>query len=424
MKRSHKVTHALAISALGAIAGVVHADDIIFLDHVYPLDVSADGSVVVGNDAFGYETFRWERSSGVVELLGRDTFTPLGIAAGSPDVSEDGTRISASITTDDGIHMTQGLWTLGQGWADLMPPAPIEGGLLDNSFGSAWGISGDGNHVLGFYWRPGQVATGLAHPSIWSAGTGITDLDTSNVTGRANHANYDGSVVVGWTERFDGLWDPTVWEGGQSTVLTADPSLTMANCVNNAGTVIGGTVKQEDFDYREAAIWRKIGGNWEVERIGSLIGTVAPSGSASVFGITDDGSTAVGFNIFNLASTTGFIWTEDDGMKSIEQWVAERGINVPEEIDFIDVSNISSDGSTIIGNSIDTFTGVAKGYIITIESDCQPELNGDGFLDFVDVSFFLDYYTNTDLAIDFNGDGSIDFVDVSLFVSMFGQGCP
>lgn len=54
----------------------------------------------------------------------------------------------------------------------------------------------------------------------------------------------------------------------------------------------------------------------------------------------------------------------------------------------------------------------------SMSEPCAPDLNGDGTLDFFDVSFFL---SNT---IDFNGDTTFDFFDVSLFLQAFGNGCP
>lgn len=49
---------------------------------------------------------------------------------------------------------------------------------------------------------------------------------------------------------------------------------------------------------------------------------------------------------------------------------------------------------------------------------CAPDLNGDGALDFFDVSFFL---AN---SVDYNGDTLFDFFDVSQFLGEFGAGCP
>ncbi len=55
---------------------------------------------------------------------------------------------------------------------------------------------------------------------------------------------------------------------------------------------------------------------------------------------------------------------------------------------------------------------------------CVADLNGDGSLDFFDVSAFLSAFTAGDAAADLNGDGRFDFFDVSAFLNAFSAGCP
>lgn len=55
---------------------------------------------------------------------------------------------------------------------------------------------------------------------------------------------------------------------------------------------------------------------------------------------------------------------------------------------------------------------------------CMADLNGDGALDFFDVSLFLSIYMSGSLEADFNEDLNLDFFDVSLFINNFSSGCP
>ena len=56
--------------------------------------------------------------------------------------------------------------------------------------------------------------------------------------------------------------------------------------------------------------------------------------------------------------------------------------------------------------------------------NCPADLNGDGQLDFFDVSAFLSAFGMMDPIADFSQDGNFDFFDVSAFLQLFGQGCP
>jgi cytochrome c peroxidase len=55
---------------------------------------------------------------------------------------------------------------------------------------------------------------------------------------------------------------------------------------------------------------------------------------------------------------------------------------------------------------------------------CQADLNGDGDLNFFDVSAFLAAYSDEDSTADFDGNGEFNFFDVSDFLNVFSLGCP
>lgn len=61
---------------------------------------------------------------------------------------------------------------------------------------------------------------------------------------------------------------------------------------------------------------------------------------------------------------------------------------------------------------------------LTVVGDCAADLNGDGALNFFDVSVFLSAFASGDLAADFTGDGLLNFFDVSAFLGAFAAGCP
>ncbi len=57
-------------------------------------------------------------------------------------------------------------------------------------------------------------------------------------------------------------------------------------------------------------------------------------------------------------------------------------------------------------------------------STCLADLNGDGELDFFDVSMFRDLFLMNDLSVDFDGNGVLNFFDVSVFTNSYAAGCP
>jgi len=73
-------------------------------------------------------------------------------------------------------------------------------------------------------------------------------------------------------------------------------------------------------------------------------------------------------------------------------------------------------GGAMTGGAFSLTGGFWAG--VSTAAPCPADLNGDGALDFFDISFFL---SNT---VDFNDDTVFDFFDISAFLSAFSAGCP
>ena len=69
-------------------------------------------------------------------------------------------------------------------------------------------------------------------------------------------------------------------------------------------------------------------------------------------------------------------------------------------------------------------TNVVTEEIIIGGLPCIADLNGDGELDFLDISEFLSLYSSQQPGADLNGDGQYDFLDISEFLSAYTSGCP
>ncbi len=90
-------------------------------------------------------------------------------------------------------------------------------------------------------------------------------------------------------------------------------------------------------------------------------------------------------------------------------------------------NSVAISGTTVlIGADRNGDNGQYSGsaYLFTAPSPCPADFNGDGVLDFFDMSGFITAFTNMDPSGDFNGDGNFDHFDTSGFVSAFNAGCP
>lgn len=56
--------------------------------------------------------------------------------------------------------------------------------------------------------------------------------------------------------------------------------------------------------------------------------------------------------------------------------------------------------------------------------DCPQDLDGNGSLNFFDISTFIALYNDQDPSADWNGDGLLNFFDISVYLTDYNAGCP
>ncbi len=158
------------------------------------------------------------------------------------------------------------------------------------------------------------------------------------------------------------------------------------------------------------------------------------------------GDVSQAFSMFNNAVGGGF------GAPIDIELLSSTGDTAQLSTDFATVNSLLADGSTAFLASLDdsaegtysaTYTfrvhnaqsmfaspTMVEDLVLTLSgvvdagADCLADINGDGLLDFFDVSAFLGLFSSGDLAADLNGDGSLDFFDVSAFLGAYSVGCP
>lgn len=377
-------------------------------------DVNADGTVVVGNSEGVYETWRWTQATGMT-LLGMSSVAVLGVGAGTPDVSADGTRISATILGADSTYAIQGLWTEGAGWQEAVP-LPADCGSIDGSYSSAFGLSGDGTTLVGLYWRAGQT-DGSAHASRWTSATGVVDLGSGGHSSRANAADHDGDVIVGWDEHEDGHWRPAVWENGVKQILTVNDVFCEAAAVNAGGDMIVGQSYDAVSNKFVAAMWRKNGGVWDEQLLGALPGTFPVFGFVIANGVSADGKLIVGYNAFSGQDGTGFLWTAATGMIDVVPFLTQRGVTLPPNFDVRSLTAVSDDGTTIVGLGQDTFHPYrTRTFVIQLSQPVDAPVLADASTSSSALHFFPNparQATDVTLELPRGGDVRLEIFDVS-----------
>jgi len=440
------VTCAMIGAASGASFG---AGTLEFIgDGIGITDMSRDGRVIVGNTVsdYAYETWRWVQGDpNGWQRLGRATVPVLGSGAGSPDVSYDGTRVSATIlgggtsNSREEYYQTSGIWKLGGGWTELFPPLPPDCILLDSGYSSAWGLSGDGLSLTGFYWRDNQNHLyGSARPCISSIAGGTVALPTApGSSARVNASNYDGTVVAGWEENTTGEWRPTVWRNGVKMLLADTPVLCAAEAVSADGNVIVGSTYNFQAARVNPARWVWNGSSYTMTDLGVLPGT-PQTWIAHVYAesVTDDGSMIVGTNRFQnngpYSLAKGFVWTQATGIRDVVTVMAENGVVFPSNL-MIVALEISPDGSAIGGMCLNTSEPNFldwKSFVFrfTPLSPCAGDVNGDGLTNASDFNVVASNFGSgpgrAREAGDLSGDGFVSIADFNILAGSFGCGTP
>lgn len=400
------------------------------------LDMSSDGSVLVGTQVFGAYAFRWTREGGT-EILGGN--------GGNTKVSRDGTMIVGNVLVDG--HNETAIWLGGQDWFPL-------GGLSDSGcpdFSNSYGLNQDGSVVVGLGWD-GCEARGFR----WEQATGMVDLG-SLVPGRSSRANAvsaDGTIIVGWDDAEDGSRRGARWVDGVESLLAeaGGPFLGSAEAVTADGRVVvggnAGNGRQTNKAYR-----------WTAERGGEVIGMLPnddPLAGAYAFAVSDDGRVVGGAS--GAQSREAFLWTRTTGIFKLQDYLAALGVQGLENWKLDTVISISSDGTTIAGWGYRGPTPISRvqGWVVDglppfVDTDadgaldpvddctllpnadqrdtdgdgygnrCDPDFDNDGIVDRDDAAYLRSVYGTADADGDLDGDGIVGARDVAILRNFRGK---
>jgi uncharacterized membrane protein len=309
------------------------------------LAVSADGSTVVGWSRgpepglpapVSFRAFRWTLSEGMIELVDSDSTLTFVIAR---DVSADGSVVVGEYYDDGtGTSNVPCYWTAVGGLTELVDTSGTLTGLR------TFGVSGDGSVIVGTARSPTAL---VAYR--WTPAAGLQSLyplPPSIIDGSSFGVSLDGSVVTGqvmitapdvqpfrWTEQTGlvGLGDVP---GGLFYALGLGVSADGNTIVGGARTSFGSS--------DEAFIWTEASGYVLVD---SLHGA---EGGSSFYASSSDGAIAVGYMV-GLGAT---IWSSIDGLRSLQGvLVSDYGLDLTGWT-LNTARDCSSDGLTIVGTGV------------------------------------------------------------------------
>jgi hypothetical protein len=358
--------------------------------------MSPDGRFIVG-ELSGGGPYLWDTVTG-------DMTTLPAPGQSAVAVSDDGTVVLGNMT--DAGNTVAGIWTAADGWQSI--------GYLPNAtcppLSSAYELSGDGTVATGLSWD-GCDGRGF----VWTAATGILELEgLANGTNRASVLSADGTLIGGFAQ---GSFSrtPCYWDGLTQAGTLLDPpngdAVGEVFGINDEGSIMLGNWATTEPMAR-ASKWIDGPTGWVREQIGD--GSLLPGWQGIPMDIADDG-TIVGFDIL---MTSRRAWIQLDGAGPIfdfKTYIQSLGAQVPGGVILEVCQAISTDGRSIIGHGF--FTG---GWLVTIGADCPADINGDSFVDVLDLLAVLAAWGNTGGPEDVNGDGIVDVLDLLELLSAWG----
>jgi probable HAF family extracellular repeat protein len=301
----------------------------------YAYGVSGDGSTVVGmgksqhTEWSAYEAAYWTRVGGIRGM--GDLKGPPLISSYARAASWDGNVIVGGAESTRGGEAFR--WTRQTGMMGL--------GTLERRPSHAYGISGDGNVVVGWY----KGYNGMEKPFRWTPEAGMEKLRLpfNRSAGVAYAVSDDGAVVVGTTGAGQGA-EAFRWENGESIALGMLPGheSSDARAVSADGRVVVG------FGWDDGHT--TTGFRWTAEEGMVSLGSISGEGPGSAaYGISADSSVIVGYGEEVGGADVAAIWTEATGWRRLDKMLEqEYGLDLG-VWRLVTATGVSADGLTIVG---------------------------------------------------------------------------
>jgi hypothetical protein len=261
-------------------------------------------------------------------------------------------------------------------------------------------------------------------PEIWTLEAFISAKDgafkSGNVTG--------GAISLDLTEYSPGNWDvddPSIEYTSKSAFDAAFPSLQ-----NYAMSVQGGTWGERSQNFFIGSDAYPVPGQLTGSVFSNLQGMdpdtdfvlewsqASPGVDLVAIFIDRASDFASVYEVILPATSTG-VMIPAGTLQEAEEYVLG--------LSYVDVVQFTGDGPPAFDTTVRLGAGYLTDTIVNFATlnlnACAADLNGDGLLNFFDVSAFLVAFNAQDPSADFNGDELFNFFDVSAFLVVFQGGC-
>lgn len=313
----------------------------------------SDVGVVAGTHDGTGQYFYWSADAGFTFIGG---VLPDQGYGGQASISNDGMRIAGTNINNDTGFGEAAFYDRNSGaWTNL-------GGIgasIDLSTSSGWGISGDGQHVVGLGWLPNASA----HAVRWNQADGMVDMGSTSPgqSSRANATNNNGTVVTGWQDNDMGR-SGAVWVNGVQELMIDSNGFAVSEglAVSDDGQWVTGVT------YGQSATYRYNTTTDTLEYIDPVDGFFF-NPTALGTGISDDGRTIIG-SVRDFGPPifgTGFIWREGLGVMTLTEFFNYSGVDFDQSLTFSMPFSMSGDGLTFAGLALTSDFNVI-GWVVTV----------------------------------------------------------